>query len=502
MIRLIKQLYRIFTILRILGKYDVLFPEQVQEKSYFVGLVFRVFNRKYQEKNLGIRLAKAFTELGPAFIKLGQILSTRADLLGEDAVEGLSQLRDRLPAFHERFVIETLEDQFGKPFDQIFKTFDLKPKAAASIAQVHQATTHEGDRVAVKIRRPDIKKAFDRDLNLLDLLVGFLMKQFIRFKRLRLDEVFEKFRTTCELEMDFRMEAAAASELKDQLKGLDHYDVPKIYWDYSGEKILTLQWVEGHSIDEVDKLKKEGINLDIIIESSAISFFRQIFEYGFFHADPHPGNYIVDKTGVVWVLDFGIMGRLDYQERLYLSEMLVGFLTKDYYRVSVAHFEAGYVPKSQDVMLFMQAIRSIGEPILDKSLKEISLGKLLQQLFSVSEQFQMIVQPQLLLLQKSMLTAEGLCMALNPEANIWEITKPLVEGWIRDHQGPEAQLARGVKKSIKAMKQLPDLVDKLSQQQGELETFSTTTSRKIGFQSFLIGILVTSAIWGIAITML
>jgi ubiquinone biosynthesis protein len=493
MIRTFRNLARLTVILRTLGRHDALFPEGLRDVAPGYALLASLLSRRGKAAppagRPGQRLAAALAELGPSFIKLGQILSTRSDLVGSTIAADLAQLQDKLPPFPGRDARRIIEEELGRPVESLFLSFEDVPVAAASIAQVHLAVLHpeapaqallpEGSaaagpeaggqapflrggteppsvrEVAVKVLRPGIEPAFRRDLDLFRWLAELALWLQPRLKRLRPHEVIDIFAGTVNLEMDLRMEAAAASELAGNFRDDPTFNVPRIDWDRTSRRVLTLERVNGVKVDEVDRIRAAGFDPDDVLAKASAAFFNQVFRDGFFHADLHPGNLFVDGRGDIVAVDFGIMGRLDRPTRTYLADMLLGFLNGDYRRVAEVHFDAGYVPAHQSLDTFTQACRAIGEPLMNKPLHEISLGRLLAQLFAVTEQFEMETQPQLLLLQKSMLTAEGVGRALNPRVNMWELTRPLIEDWMRENRGPEARIADDLETAVRVLRDLP-----------------------------------------------
>lgn len=403
----------------------------------------------------GERIAAALREAGPTFIKLGQSLATRADLLGEEIADDLAFLQDRLPPFPGAAARAAIEAELGKPVSELYRSFDDTPVAAASIAQVHLAVTTEGEEVAVKVLRPGIEQAFARDLDMLAWAADVIERARPATRRLKPREIVATLARVVEVEMDLRLEAAAASELGANFKGDATFRVPRVDWTRTGRRVLTLERISGIPIDQRGRLVDAGHDPDEVLKKAAAAFFNQVFRDGFFHADLHPGNMFVAPDGNLVVVDFGIMGRLDGATRRYLAEMLLGFLQGDYRRVADVHFEAGYVPADQPRDLFMQACRAIAEPILGRPMSEISIARLLAQLFRVTEQFQMETQPQLLLLQKTMMVAEGVGRRLNPDVNMWELARPLIETWVRDNLGPEARIARGARDFVAGLEHLP-----------------------------------------------
>ena len=399
--------------------------------------------------------------MGPSFIKLGQLLSTRADLLGEEITLDLASLQDRLPPFSGDEAQALIEAEFARPLDTLFASFDEIAVAAASIAQVHFARTADGAEVAVKVLRPKIAEAFSRDLELFSWLAG--LGEFLQpaLRRLKPVEVVQTLAEVVGFEMDLRFEAAAASELGENFAGDPEFRVPRVDWLRTGRTVLTLERMTGIRIDDRVALLAAGHRVEDLLGKAARAFFNQVFRDGFFHADLHPGNMFVDAAGAIVVVDFGIMGRLNRATRFYLADMLLGFLSRDYRRVAEVHFAAGYVPPRRSVDAFALACRSIGEPIFGRPLQEISIARLLAQLFQVTEQFEMETQPQLLLLQKTMVIIEGVGRRLDPEINIWALGRPLIESWMRENRGPEARVAEGMATIVDTVERLPRLVRSL-----------------------------------------
>lgn len=444
-----------------LARYDALFLfEPIVPRPMLCAA--RLLRRRTVDDRPGRRLAAAFEAIGPAFIKLGQMLATRADLLGDEVAGDLAMLQDKLPPFPANEARALIETEFGCPIVSLFRAFDDVPIAAASIAQVHFATTSEGDEVAVKVLRPGIAAAFARDLDLLRWLARLIERTQPALRRLKPIEIVRTFERSVELEMDLRFEAAAASELAENFAGDPGYRVPKVDWLRTGRGVLTTSRVGGIRVNDRAALVAAGQDIGALLQKAAEAFFKQVFRDGFFHADPHPGNMFVEPDGTIAIVDFGIMGRLDRKTRFFLADMLVGFLTGDYHRVAEVHFAAGYVPRHRSVDDFAQAARSIGEPILGRPLAEISIARLLAQLFRVTEQFEMEAQPQLLLLQKTMVLVEGVGRQLDPTVNIWALARPLIEEWMRDNRGPEAQLRERFDNARAVLDAIPPLVEDLA----------------------------------------
>ncbi|MGH6719852.1 MAG: AarF/UbiB family protein, partial [Alphaproteobacteria bacterium] len=382
----------------------------------------------------------------------------RPDLVGEAMADDLAQLQDRMDPFPGRAARAAIAADLGKPVESLFAAFDDDAIAAASIAQVHLATTAEGREVAVKVLRPGIEAAFERDLDLFAWLARLAPRLDPGLARLKPAETVATLALTVRQEMDLRMEAAAAAELAENFAGEEGFRVPAVDWARTGRRVLTLERIGGIPIDEREALIAAGHEPRAVLAKAAEALFKQAFRDGFFHADLHPGNLFVAADGNLVAVDFGIMGRLDWATRGHLADILIGFLARDYRRVAEAHFAAGYVPAGRSTEAFRQACRAIGEPILGLPLSEISIARLLGQLFRVSQMFGMETQPQLLLLQKTMVVAEGVGRRLDPEVNMWELARPLIEAWVAEHRGPEGRLREAVDEGLATMARVPRLL--------------------------------------------
>jgi ubiquinone biosynthesis protein len=461
MLRAIRNTWRLLGMALSLARHDALFPLEILGITPALVAWARLFARRREARRPGERLTAALQEMGPSFIKLGQALSTRADLLSEQVAADLAQLQDHLPAFSGAEARRIIEAELGQPIDALFTSFDDTPIAAASIAQVHFAMTTDGREVAVKVLRPGIELAFERDLDLFYWVAELVERTQPRYRRLKPADSVRAFADVVRVEMDLRMEAAAAEELGENFAEDPGYRAPAIDWDRTAQRVLTLERIDGIPIGDRDAIIAAGHDPDAVMKKCAEAFFYQVFRDGFFHADVHGGNAFVDRHGRIVPVDFGIMGRIDEDTRGYLAELLVAFLRRDYRAVAEVQFRAGYVPLDQPPAVFAQACRSIGEPIFGKPSHQISIARLLAQLLRVTEQFEMAVQPQLLLLQKTMLMAEGMGTRLNPNVNIWELAQPLIEEWMQTHFGPRATLGRAVEDVTQGLRRLPRLIDSL-----------------------------------------
>ncbi len=405
------------------------------------------------------KLCESIQGMGTTFIKLGQFLATRPDIIGEDISKKLEKLQDRLPPFTMKEAKNILRESLGSEnFKDILNLSD--PVAAASIAQVHKAQINENGTtkdVAIKILRPEIRKVFNEEIDALMLLAYIVESTIKKTKRLKLVEVVFLLKEITNHEMDLRFEAAAANEFAENTKNDSGFFVPKIYWNYTSEKVLTLDWIEGVSIRERDLINQKNIDVKNIASNIIQHFLRHAVRDGFFHADMHQGNLFINENGQIVPIDFGIMGRIDKLNRRYLAEILFGFIQRDYKKVAEVHLVAGLVPNNVNVDELAQALRSIGEPIFGQSVKDISGGRLLKQLFDITEKFNMTTQPQLLLLQKTMVVVEGVARKLNPETNIWETSRPVLEKWLRETKDPINNLTETLKDSAEVLKKLPEL---------------------------------------------
>ena len=374
-------------------------------------------------------------------------------------MDDLVKLQDKLPAFNINEAKIIIKKELGQAqFDNIINF--SAPIAAASIAQVHIATIDmHGERkeVAIKILRPNIEKLFNEELNALMLFAYIVENTILKSRRLKLVEVVHLLREITNIEMDLRFEAAAANELYENTKNDKGFNVPKIYWNYTSKRVLTLDKVSGVSIREQKLIQESGISLKKLAENLIQHFLKQAVRDGFFHGDMHQGNLFVDKAGNIIPVDFGIMGRLDKNNRKFLAEILYGFIQRDYIKVAEVHFEAGLVPQNASKEEFAQALRSVGEPIFGQSIKDISGGNLLAQLFEITEKFNMSTQTPLLLLQKTMVVVEGVARQLYPDTNIWEVSKPILEDWIRNLKSPKSHLDNAINTSSEIFKRIPDL---------------------------------------------
>ena len=460
-----KRVFRLFQIARKLSTSGAISTiNQIHEIPLPISLFFNFIsigtetNRPNGRQKPGEKLCVALQGMGTTFIKLGQFLATRPDIIGEEMARDLERLQDKVPAFDLYEAKKIIKKEIGEEqFNNIIEISE--PIAAASIAQVHIAkikNENQQKQVAIKILRPDIEKLFNEELDALMLFAYIIENTISKAKRLKLVEVVHLLREITNIEMDLRFEAAAANELYENTKQDFGFNVPKIYWNYTTKRILTLDKVEGVSIREHNQLEKLGVNLKKLAENLIQHFLKQAVRDGFFHGDMHQGNLFVDNEGNIIPVDFGIMGRLDKNNRKFLAEILYGFIKRDYIKVAEVHFQAGLVSQEASTEEFAQALRSVGEPIFGQSIKDISGGNLLAQLFEITEKFNMPTQPPLLLLQKNMVVVEGVARKLYPETNIWEVSRPVLEDWLKNTKSPKSTINTAINTSAEIIKRIPN----------------------------------------------
>ncbi|PRD69988.1 ubiquinone biosynthesis regulatory protein kinase UbiB [Malikia spinosa] len=423
----------------------------------------------------GQRLREALEALGPIFVKLGQVLSTRRDLMPPDIADELARLQDRVPPFPSQVAVATIERAFGQKLDQIFASFDQQPVASASIAQVHFAVLHDGREVAVKVLRPGMLPVIDKDLGLMRLMAGWVEKLSADGKRLKPREVVAEFDKYLHDELDLVREASNAAQLRRNMADLDLVLIPEMYWDWCRTEVLVMERMKGVPISQVARLREAGVDIPKLARDGVTIFFTQVFRDGFFHADMHPGNIQVSLDPATFgryiSLDFGIVGTLTQFDKEYLAQNFTAFFRRDYKRVAELHIESGWVPEDTRVDELEAGIRSVCEPYFDRPLKEISLGMVLMRLFQISRRFNVEIQPQLVLLQKTLLNIEGLGRDLDPELDLWNTAKPFLEKWMIDQLGPKMfwqQLKAEAPQYAKLIPELPRLLhDFLRQRKGD-----------------------------------
>ena len=511
---MIKKIIILFKLARKIALSDALkVISKIQKPPMIISFFFSLLSLSFKKNNESInlsdeeRLCASLQDMGTTFIKLGQFLSTRPDIIGEKLSNQLEKLQDKLPPFPLEKTKTIIKKNLGEDsFNSLINI--TEPIAAASIAQVHKAQINDHGTikdVAIKVLRPNIKTVFNEEIDALMLLAYFVESLIKKTKRLKIVEVVFLLKEITNHEMDLRFEAAAANEYLENTKNDVGFYVPKIYWNFTSEEVLTLDWIDGISIRETKELENRKIDTKNLASDIIQHFLRHAVRDGFFHADMHQGNLFIDNSGHIVPIDFGIMGRLDKLNRRYLAEILYGFIKRDYKKVSEVHMIAGLVPKDVNVEELSQALRSIGEPIFGQSVKDISGAKLLKQLFEITEKFNMQTQPQLLLLQKTMVVVEGVARKLNSNTNIWEISKPVLERWLKDTKDPINSLNETLKESAEVLKRLPEfpkIMDKANQAltfmaSGQIpqnsNSYSALNEKKLEMKSFrnqsIIGLL-------------
>ncbi|MBK6744421.1 MAG: ubiquinone biosynthesis regulatory protein kinase UbiB [Hydrogenophilales bacterium] len=430
---------RLFRLVRILytgARYGLdeffLGHERIKLLRWLVNLLF--FWRPLKAPR-AVRLRLALESLGPIFVKFGQVLSTRRDLLPLDLADELAKLQDRVPPFPSDQALAVLHRAYGRDAHDVFAVFDPTPVASASIAQVHRATLTSGEAVAVKVLRPGIAPVIDSDVALLYTLAGLLETLWSDGKRLKPKEVVAEFAKHLDDELDLIREAANCSQLRRNFENSPVLAVPEVYWDYCTSEVMVMSWMDGMPMSRVDNLRAQGVDMKKLARAGVEIFFTQVFRDGYFHADMHPGNVLVQPGGKYVALDFGIMGTLNDVDKNYLAQNFLAFFQRDYKKVAQAHWNAGWVPRETRVDEFEAAIRAVCEPVFDRPLKEIAFGKVLLRLFQTSHRFGMEIQPQLVMLQKTLLNIEGLGRQLDPDLDLWSTAKPFLERWMNEQIG-------------------------------------------------------------------
>jgi ubiquinone biosynthesis protein len=456
---IIKSFLRLIKVYLIISKYDL--------KKVLVSLKSQINTDKNDadNKNAGRKLRMALEELGPIFIKFGQVLSTRRDLFPRAIADELAILQDQVKPFDSGLAKKIIEEALGSSTEILFKNFEIQPLAAASIAQVHRAQLKDGSKVIVKVLRPNVESIIERDLDMLEFLAGRIVKYMPESLRLKPQEVLNEFRMILTKELDLTQEAANASLLKKNFSDSNMLYVPMIYWDFCKKNVLVMEYVDGIRISDTKTLKDSKADIELLATNGVKIFFTQVFEHNFFHADMHPGNVFVDisnpsKPKYV-AIDFGVMGSLTPRDKHYLAENFLAFFNRDYRRVAELHVDSGWVPKDTSIESLEAAVRSVCEPMFNKPLKEISFGVVLLRLFDTAKRFKMEVQPQLILLQKTLINIEGLGRELYPDLDIWKTAKPVLENWLRKQSNPIYIIKRLIKNWPQILRDLSLAPDRL-----------------------------------------
>jgi ubiquinone biosynthesis protein len=464
----------------------------------WAGVRYRLYDLAPGSAARGARLREALETLGPIFVKFGQVLSTRRDLVPLDIADELAKLQDRVPPFASELAVAEVERSLGKPIAELFSSFEETPVASASIAQVHLGRLHDGSEVAVKVLRPRVEAAVARDLALLETAAGLVERGYADGRRLKPREVVAEFARHLDEELDLMREAANAAQLGRNFDGSPLLLVPKVYWDLCAQRVMVMERMRGTPISQIELLKDRGVDIPALARAGVEIFFTQVFRHGFFHADMHPGNILVADDGRYIALDFGIMGTLTEVDKSYLAQNFLAFFNRDYRRVAQAHLDAGWVPAGTRVDEFEAAIRAVCEPIFARPLKEIYFGRLLLRLFQTSRRFNVEVQPQLVMLQKTLLNIEGLGRELDPDLDLWKTAKPFLERWTREQVG-----WRGLVRALRheapfwaaTLPQIPRLVhralaeDRLGAVQAALERLAEQNARRNRWLVALVAVL-------------
>ena len=453
-------IWRILRVATTLARYDVLLPSEYYDR-YSTTLqathtALSIFAKRRRGRSVGERLAKALERLGPAYVKVGQFLATRPDMIGVTVAQEMGRLKDRLPPFSRTVALDTINSELGGT-EELFAGIS-EAMAAASIAQVHQAIVPRQGVVAIKVLRPRIEKKLGQEMAALRFLAQCIEFFSKRSRRLEPVQFIDTVAAATERETDLRLEAGAAAEFREVAEKDGYLTVPQIDWSRSSKRVMTLDWIDGTPLTDSAALDKAGANRSELAIAITRGFLAAALDYGFFHADMHEGNLLYGKDGKLWIVDFGIMGRIGHKERRYLAEILYGFHRRDYRRVAEVHHEAGYVPEKFTIEEFAQALRAIGEPIFGKTAQGISMSRLLLQLFDVTHMFGMHLRPELVLLQKTMVQVEGVARALDPQHDMWSASRPIVERWVERELGADAVARRAIDEAgqgFAAMRRLP-----------------------------------------------
>jgi ubiquinone biosynthesis protein len=474
----------------------------------WVALRFRLYRllprfARDPDPGRGERLRRALETLGPIFVKFGQVLSTRRDLLPLDVADELAKLQDRVPPFDAALACAEIERGMGRPLEEVFAEFSREPVASASIAQVHLATLMDGEEAAVKVLRPGVERAIARDVALLEMAARLMERLWAEGRRLKPREVVAEFSRHLGEELDLLREAANASQLRRNFEGSPLLAVPRVHWDWCSERVMVMERMHGTPVSQVARLRAQGVDIPRLARAGVEIFFTQVFRDGFFHADMHPGNILVADDGRYVALDFGIMGTLTDGDKNYLAQNFLAFFNRDYRRVAQAHLDAGWVPAGTRVDDFEGAIRAVCEPVFARPLREISFGRLLLRLFQTSRRFNVEVQPQLVMLQKTLLNIEGLGRELDPELDLWQTAKPFLERWMSEQVGWRAfvrAMAREAPGWASTLPQLPRLAhrllaeDRLGALEARLEQLAALGARRNRWLAALVAALVAAVL--------
>jgi len=465
-----RTLKRILGIQRVLVKYGL---DDVIKETHLLRPLRFFFHVLPRRRNtsapLGERIRLALEELGPIFVKFGQAISTRRDLLPPDIADELAKLQDMVPPFPAEEAIKILNDAYGEPVERVFKRFDVAPFAAASIAQVHTAQLKSGAEVVVKLLRPGVQEQIERDIDVLRMVASLADRYWEHGKRLRPLEVVAEYEQTIIDELDLMREAANTAQLKRNFAGSDMLYVPDIYWDYCRPEVMVQERIYGIPISDMDALREAGTNIKVLAENGVEIFFTQVFRHNFFHADMHPGNIFVIVTDPdrpkYAAVDFGIVGTLSPEDQKYLASNFLAFFDRDYHRIAKLHIDSGWVPAGTRIDQLEMAVRTVCEPIFNKPLSEISFAQVLMRLFRVAQRFNVEIQPQMILLHKTLFNIEGLGRELYPQLDLWQTAHPVLKQWMNEQVGPKAileDLRENLPLLREALRELPGILKNLA----------------------------------------
>lgn len=455
--KIILRLIHINWVLMYHGLDEIVLKTNLFRPIRYLAFVTPSFWLKSRKDSQAVRIRRTLEDLGPIYVKFGQALSTRKDILPDDIADELVKLQDRVPPFANEIAKGIIEKELEMSIEEAFAEFDPTPLASASVAQVHTAVLHSGENVIIKVLRPNIEKQIQSDIALLYELARFAEKFWPDAKRLRATEVVSEFEKTTLDELDLIREAANAAKLRRNFENSEQLYIPEVYWAFTRKNVMVMERIHGIPVGEIDQLKADGANFKVLAERGVEIFFTQVFRDNFFHADMHPGNIFVELPDKYIAVDFGIVGTLSLSDQRYLAENFLAFFNRDYRKVAEMHVESGWVPSSTRIEEFESAIRSVCEPIFEKPLKDISFGQLLLRLFQTARRFDMVVQPQLVLLQKTLLNIEGLGRQLYPELDLWQTAKPYLEQWFHDRIGPKAKINKLIKQFPEFAEQFPEV---------------------------------------------
>lgn len=454
-----------------LSRHDALVPSEYAHllpaplKTF--GAISRIGAKRHSKAHTlrpGERLAAAFETMGPAYVKLGQFLATRPDIIGFDMANDLSRLQDKMPPFKRAKAIAAIEASFNAPLDRLFTDFSA-PIAAASVAQVHSAKLPTGEKVAVKVLRPDIEKIAAREFRAFSRAARTIEALSKPARRMEPVKFIDTLKASAAIELDLRMEAGAASAMAESLNTKEKVTAPAIHWPLSSKRVLTLEWIDGTAINDIAALDERAIDRKALAIKILQLFLTQALHEGFFHADMHQGNLLIDENDDLVLIDFGIMGRLDEKARTTFAQIIHGFITRDYQHTAQVHFDAGYISDQHSVESFAQALRAVGEPLFGRNADAVDMSRVIQQLFDVTDLFDMHLRPELILLQRTMVTVEGVARMLYPSVNMWEAATPVIQSYLTDEIGPKRQVEKlhaAAMKSLEIAPKIPDYVEKIA----------------------------------------